>query len=470
MNRPGVRWALFLLLLCSLSGCQPEQSAAPDPGPPQVTVAEVLVAPIVEWDSYTGRLDPIETVEVRSRVSGYLNSLHFNEGDLVEQGQLLAIIDPKPFEADLAQAEAQVEEARARLAESDALLKQAEAEEADAQAQVTLKTRQRARMEQLFEQSAVSQDDVDIAVSEELQAKASLQAANAQIESAKAGIETSKASIVTAEANVKTARLNVTYTQIRSPIDGRISSQLVTQGNLISGGNAQSTLMTTIVSLKPIHCYFDADEQAVLKYMRLLQSDEHGGSRDDRNPVYLSLIDEEGYPHQGHMDFVDNRLDPNTGTMRARAIFANEDGLLVPGLFADVRVPGTRRYDAKLIPDAAIGSDQASKFVYVVDDQNKINRRVVKPGPIKGGLRVIRDGLDGSETVVTKGVQRVFPGATVAPQPETLILADDGDLPNDYSPVPEEERISRPPTAIPDGLEAITRPAGTSTGSNSGGN
>ncbi len=469
MNRPNVRWALFLLLFAVPAGCRQEQQAATPPGPTKVNVADVLVAPIVEWDKYTGRLDPIETVEVRSRVSGYLESLHFEEGQLVELGQLLAIIDPKPFEAELDQAQAQVEEARARLTEAEALLKQAQAEEADAQAQVTLKTRQRSRLEQLFEQSAVSQDDVDIAVSEELQAKASLQAANAQIESAKAGIETAKAAIVTAEANVKSARLNLTYTQIRSPINGRISSQLVTQGNLISGGNAQSTLITTIVTLEPIHCYFDADEQAVLKYMRLLQSDEHGGSRDDRNPVYLSLIDEDGYPHKGHMDFVDNRIDPNTGTMRARAIFANEDGILVPGLFAEVRVPGTRRYDARLIPDAAIGSDQASKYVYIVDDQNQISRRDVRLGPIKGGLRIIREGLDGSETIVTAGIQRIFPGATVDPQPETLELKDDSDLPNEYSPVPEEERISRPPTPVPDGLEAIARPAGTSSKPKSGG-
>jgi multidrug efflux system membrane fusion protein len=215
-------------------------------------------------------------------------------------------------------------------------------------------------------------------------------------------------------------RLNVEFTQVRAPIDGRISRHFVSEGNLINGGTAQSTLLTTIVSLDPIYCYFEADERAYLKYARLARAGERPSSRDVRNPAALALADESGFPHQGYIDFVDNRLDPNTGTMTGRAVFPNPDPILTPGLFARVRIPGSGRYQALLIPDEAVGSDQSQKFVFAVNDEHLVEYRTVQLGPMIDGLRVIRDGLGPEDWVIVNGVQRVKAGAKVAPQRQAI--------------------------------------------------
>lgn len=440
--------AMLLAIVVSQTGCgKPDASTGSPPTSPTVTVARPLVLPIVEWDEYIGRLDAIDSVEIRSRVSGYLESTHFDEGQMVGRGDLLAVIDARPFEAKLGAAKAMEREADARLIEARSKLKQAQAERADSRAQLSLADNRYRRARSLQESRAMSREELDVRESEQLQARAAVEAANAQIESANAGIATAQASIATAKANVRAAQLEVDYTRIRAPISGRISRRYVTNGNLIEGGNSLSTLLTTIVSTNPIHCYFDADEQAFLKYNRLSREGKRESSRDVKNPVFMRLVDEEGFPHQGHMDFVDNRIDPNTGTMRGRAIFPNDESMLTPGLFADVRLPGSGRYDAVLIPDSAIGSDQNEKFVYLVvagEEQSQVvERRSIDPGPIAKGLRVVRSGLDGSERVVTRGLQRIFPGAAVEASEETISPSADDSLPDNYTPVPPEQWLSR---------------------------
>ncbi|MEM9941238.1 MAG: efflux RND transporter periplasmic adaptor subunit [Planctomycetota bacterium] len=457
-------WLLIVSVL-AVAGCENNsQNSGPASQPPAaVTVANPLKMPIVEWDEYTGRLDAIDSVEVRSRVSGYLQSTHFEDGQIVKKGDLLAIIDPRPFQAMLSSARSGLEEAKAKLAESKSLLRQAEAEQSESQAQLTLANQRLSRTQNLVQSQAISREEQDVRESEQLQATAAVEASNAKIESAKAAIATSEAAIESAKANIEAAELDVEYTQIRAPISGRISRRLVTEGNLISGGSALSTLLTTLVSTNPIHCYFDANEQAFLKYARLSREGKRESSRDVKNPVYMRLIDEKGFPHLGHMDFVDNQIDPNTGTMRGRAIFPNDDNTLTPGLFAEVRLPGSGRYEAILIPDSAIGSDQSEKFVYTVDGENKINRKTIELGPIVKGLRVIRDGLDGSESIVIRGLQRISPGATVEPKSEQIQADTDSELPDEYKPVQPEDWLSRRPAAAPEGVPANSNGTNSTT-------
>ena len=223
-----------------------------------------------------------------------------------------------------------------------------------------------------------------------------------------------------ARAAVEAARLNVEFTEVKAPISGRISRHMVTQGNLINGGTAESTLLTTIVSLDPIYCYFEADERSYLKYVRLSRTGERPSSRDVRNPAYLALANETGFPHQGYIDFVDNRLDPNTGTMTGRAVFPNPEFMLTPGLFARVRIKGSGQYKALLLPDEAFGTDQTQRFAFVVNDQNTVEYRQVELGPMSDGLRVVRNGLKPEDWVIVNGVQRVRPGAKVDPERQTI--------------------------------------------------
>ncbi|MCI0630814.1 MAG: efflux RND transporter periplasmic adaptor subunit [Phycisphaerales bacterium] len=358
-----------------LGGCNRQPAPAAPPAP-AVDVAQPVVREVTEWDEYTGRLAAIDTVEVRPRVSGYLESVHFKEGQVVKKGDLLFVIDPRPFQAVLAAAEADVAGAQTRL----------ELARNDAQ-----------RSENLVKTGAVSAEDFDRRSKAAVEAQASLDGAKARLDQ---------------------ARLDVEFTEVRAPIDGRTSNYAVTIGNLVSGGasgSGQSTLLTTIVSLNPIHCYIDASEQAYLRYTRLAASGSRPSSRDVANPVHVALADEADFRHEGSMDFVDNRIDPFTGTIRGRAVLDNSNGLLVPGLFVRLRLLGETRPGAVLVPDEAIGTDQSNRVVYVVDDQNIVALRTVVPGRLIDGLRVIRSGLDGSERVVVRGLQRVRPGAAVTP-------------------------------------------------------
>jgi multidrug efflux system membrane fusion protein len=357
-----------------LSACQQQQASAPPPPPPKVTVSQPVVREVTEWDEYTGRIEAVESVEVRARVSGYLQSVHFTDGAIVKKGTLLFVIDPRPYQAELNRAKASLEQAIARYDRTQ---------------------KDFTRAQQLIKSRAVSQEEVDTRGADQREAQEAVQAARAAVES---------------------AQLNVEFTQVRAPISGRISREFVTVGNLINGGSADSTLLTRIVSLDPIYCYFDVDERSYLRYARLWRDEQRSSPREVKIPVQLGLANETGFPHQGQLDFVDNRLDPNTGTMTGRAIFSNPDLALFPGLFARVRMPGSGRYEALMIPDEAVGTDQTQRFAFVVNDQDIVEYRKVELGPIINGLRVIRNGLRPEEWVIVSGVQRVRTGAKVDPQ------------------------------------------------------
>jgi RND family efflux transporter MFP subunit len=356
-----------------MAACTQQQPTAAPPPPPKVTVSQPVNREVVEWEEYTGRLEAVESVEVRARVNGYLQSIHFKNGATVKQGDLLFIIDPRPYQAELERAKAELALANARLERTGKDL---------------------ARAQMLVRSRAVSEEEVDTRVSDQRQAQETVQAAR---------------------ATVNATQLNVEFTQIRAPISGRISRNLVSVGNLINGGTTQSTLLTTIVSLDPIYCYFEADERSYLKGIRQLRNGDRTNGRAGKQPVSVALADEENFPHQGSIDFMDNRLDQNTGTITARAVLPNPDLLLAPGLFARVRLPAGDKYKALMLPPEAVGSDLSQQFVFVVDDQNLVQSRQVTPGPIIDGLRVIRDGLQPDDWVIVKGVQRAKTGAKVDP-------------------------------------------------------
>jgi RND family efflux transporter MFP subunit len=360
-------------LLLLMTACAQQQPTAAPPPPPKVTVSQPLNREVVEWEEYTGQLEAVESVEVRARVNGYLQSIHFKNGATVKQGDLLFVIDPRPYQAELERAKAELALANARLERASKDL---------------------ARSQMLVRSRAVSQEEVDTRISDQRQAQESVQAARAM---------------------VNAAQLNVEFTQVRAPISGRISRNLVSVGNLINGGTTQSTLLTTIVSLDPIYCYFEADERSYLKGIRQLRNGDRANGRAGKQPVYVALADEQGFPHQGSIDFWDNRLDQNTGTITVRAVLPNPDLLLAPGLFARVRVPAGDKYTALMLPPDAVGSDLSQQFVFVVDDQNLVQYRKVTPGPIIDGLRVIRDGIQPDDWVIVKGVQRAKTGAQVDP-------------------------------------------------------
>ncbi|WP_390889023.1 efflux RND transporter periplasmic adaptor subunit [Rhodopirellula halodulae] len=439
--------ALISATLVMVAGCNPNASGPPEMPPATVTTAKPVTKKIVEWDAFTGRLEAVDLVEVRARVSGYLQSVHFDEGQIVDKDDLLFIIDPRPFEAELSAAQAKLQQSESQLQQAKALTEVAKANLLQSEAQLNLAQVRYRRVQRLVQQNASSQDELDDREAEFLKAKADIEGVKASLNSAESAIATAEAEIEVARAGVETAKLNLQYTRIRAPITGRISRKYVTEGNLIAGGSSTSSLLTTITSVQPIYAVFDATEQDVLKYERLARSGERESSRVAKNPVFLGLVDEQGFPHHGHMDFVDNSFDANTASMRARAVFANEDQMLFPGMFARVRIPGSAAHDAVLIPDSAIGTDQSSQYVYVVVD-GKIQRRSVETGPIIDGLRVIREGLDGTESLVIEGLMQARVDAEVNVKDGTIEVVEDG-LPDEYKPVPKEEWISPAPAEVP---------------------
>ncbi|MCO8125340.1 efflux RND transporter periplasmic adaptor subunit [Stieleria sp. TO1_6] len=449
MNSPHHPFAAAIgLVFLAAIGCDRGGPSGPqEPPPVTVTVAQPVTKKIVEWDAYTGRLEPIDFVEVRARVSGYLKSIHFDEGQMVNEGDVLFVIDSRPFEADVRAAQAAMSQAKSQLQQARAGLAEAKAQQLQTDARVTLANTRVQRTRALVDRKAASQEELDQREAEVLQANADAEASRAGISSAEAAIETANAAIEAAGAGIEVAELNLTYSRIESPVTGRISRVFVTEGNLVSGGTTAPTLLTTITSVDPIYCTFDASEQQVLKYIRLAQTGERKSSRDTKNPVYLGLVDESGFPHQGHMDFVDNRFDPETASMRARCIFPNDDQVLFPGMFARIRIPGSASQAAVLIPDSAVGTDQSSQFVYVVVN-DKIERRAITLGPIVDGLRVVRDGLTGTESLVIEGLLQARPEMTVTTTKGTVVAVEDG-LPDDYEPVPENQWLSPAPDALP---------------------
>lgn len=365
-----------LFVLCLAMSLGLALSAAADdtpPAPPTVTVAQPVVKRIVEWDEYTGRFVAKQRVEVRARVSGYLDSVHFTEGQLIDAGHLLFVLDQRPFLA-------QVERARAELGR--------------ARTQHKLAQLEFERGRRLEKSRAMSRETLE-------ERRAERDSAEAQVEAA--------------QAVLRAAELDLGFTEVRAPMKGRVSDIRVDVGNVISGGTAQSTLLTTIVLLDPIELEIEASESEFMRYMRLDSEGRRRSSRDVENPVEARLIDEEGWPHKGRMTFVDNELDPVTGTMLGRATFPNPDHVLLPGMFARARLYGEGEHDAVLIPDAAVVTDQATKLVMVVKPDNMVEARPVVLGGLYDGLRIVREGLTAGDRIIVNGVQRARAGQPVTP-------------------------------------------------------
>ena len=367
-------WAALTAGGCGNSG-HGAQSAPP---PPQVSVAKVLERRVKDWDEFTGRLQAVETVEIRPRVSGYIDRVAFTEGGQVKRGDLLFVIDPRPYQAEADRAAADLKRYKTSLD----------------LAQIEL-----ARVQRLKDSGAVSQEELDERKSTVAQAEANSAGSAAALEA---------------------ARLNLNFTRVTSPIAGRVSRAEVTRGNLVTGGTNGGTLLTSVVSMDPMYLYFEGDEQAYLRYGQMARSGERPSSRDTPNPVRVGLANEEGFPHTGKVDFVDNQLNPQTGTIRARAVLDNKDGVYTPGMFARVQLLGSSEYSAILIDDRAVNTDQNQKYVFVVGANNQVEYRRIKLGRVIDGLRIVREGLKAGDVIVVNGAQRVHPGITVTPQTVTM--------------------------------------------------
>ena len=383
--RAGTLFAAFALLALG-SGCDQGNSTQAQlqqkSAPPIVAVSQPIAREIVEWDEYTGRFDAVETVEMRARVSGHLTEVLFKDGQRVKQGDLLFVIDRRPFERALEQAQAELFAANTKVENANLDI---------------------IRGKPLVERKIISDKTFDDRMSI---------------------VRDAQAAVKVAEAKVRSAELDLSFTRIDSPITGRISRTLVTAGNWISAGSVSgATLLTTIVSEDPIYIYFDVSENNYIKYKRLAERGVAAGAAEPGAPVEIGLPDERGFPHRGRLDFLDNRLDQGTATLRARAVIANAAGLFSPGLFARVRVTGTAPYAALLLPDEAIGTDQTNKFVYAVGEDGSVSRRNVRLGPMHEGMRVVRVGLAPADWVIVRGLQRARPGGKVTPQRERLLLS-----------------------------------------------
>jgi RND family efflux transporter MFP subunit len=376
----GAALALSTLAAGSCARTEAQQPSEPPPVP--VTVATVIDREVTEWDEFTGRLEAVDTVAIRPRVSGYISSVHFDEGAVVRKGQLLFQIDPRPFDAEV----------------------------------------DRLRAEQTRAQAVVRRADSEFSRAGRLQAENAI--ANEEFERRSAFKDEARAQLAAVEAALRAAELNLEFTRVASPISGRAGRAVVTEGNLVSSGPGEATLLTTVVSLDPIYAYFDADEQIFLRYQGADRTSLATGSRGKPRPVQMALATDEGFPRSGRLDFLDNQLDPATGTIRGRAVFANPGGELTPGLFVRLRLSGGGRHRGVLIQDRAVGTDLGKKFVYVVDDGGVVGYREVTLGPVVDGFRIVQDGLSAGDRIVLNGLQRVRPGVKVA---ASLVAMDGAD-------------------------------------------
>ncbi len=373
--------AVFAMLVAVASGCSSTaQSKAPAAAPPEVSVAEVVCKQLGDVDEFTGRLEAVNTVEVRPRVSGYLQKVFFKEGAIVRRGDILFEIDPRPFQAEVDRLKGELAQARAELARA----------QNDFQ-----------RAERLHSNDGMSTEEDD---------------------RRSAARSSSEARIAATEAALRGAQLNLEFTHIVAPITGRVGRAEITEGNLVQGGAGQITPLTTLVSLDPIYVYFDADEQTYLKYARVSRT-AGTSSHDLTNAALLGVADEDGFPHVGRVNFVDNQVSSTTGTIRVRAAFSNKNFALTPGLFARVRLQGGGAYDGCLAKDESVVTDLNQKYVFVLGKNNTLEYRPVKLGPITDGLRVVREGLHDGDVIVTNGLQRVRPGTAVTPKRVPMITS-----------------------------------------------
>jgi RND family efflux transporter MFP subunit len=368
MNQNFARPFLITLVLGAIaglnSGCGHAEAKSQTPPPPSVTVAPVQGKEIVEWAEFTGRTEPVESVEIRPRTSGYIQEVRFQSGQLVKKGDVLFVIDPRPNQAVFDQRQAVFDQAKS---------------EAD-------------RTEKLLKNNAISAEDAG--------------ARKARYEEAK--------------ANLDSARLDLEFTEVRAPIDGRVSRALLTEGNYVSGTAAAASLLTTVVSVDPVYVYASIDEDSYLKFNNLVEAKKLGDTAGGKVPVDLQLADESSFEHHGSIESFDNRLDPNTGSILLRAVFPSDNGRIVPGLFARIRIPMSAKHEVVLVDERAIGTDQANKFVLTVTPTNTVAYRAVTLGPLVEGQRIVRSGLVIGDKIVVNGLQRVRPGMPITPEAEAV--------------------------------------------------
>jgi RND family efflux transporter MFP subunit len=378
--------ALCAIVMLGLAGCEQSDSQTAKPAappPPQVTVAKPVAKTVAEQDEYVGRFVAVDAVEVRARVSGYLDAIHFQDGQIIKQGDLLFTIDRRPFQTALDQARATLQQAKANLAFAESDL---------------------ARAEPLVGGNVISKQTYD----QRVQAK-----------------RVAQANVSAQEAAVRTAELDLEFTELRAPVSGRIGDRRVSTGNLVMGGTTgTTTLLATIQSTDPIRFEFTMDEGSYLRYVRMAKIGPDATNDGGNVPVQLKLLDEQKFAHRGKMDFVDNAIDTSSGTIRGRAVFGNANGTFTPGMFGRIRVAAGPPAEALLVPDSAIGTEQVKKFVLVVDDQDTAQARYVTLGPLVEGMRVVQSGLDANDRVVINGLMRVRPGVKVSPQLSTASVPE----------------------------------------------
>lgn len=364
----GLGSAVIAMLLASCDNSAAQNAA---PQAPAVSAADVVVKSISQWDSFNGRIEAVESVQLRPRVSGYIEKVNYTDGQEVKKGEVLFTIDDRTYRAALEQAQATL---------------------ARAKTQASLARSEASRTDKLIHTNVVSREEWEKRRSAATQAQADIQAAQAAVDA---------------------AQLNLDFTKVTAPIDGRASRALITSGNLVTAGDSASVL-TTVVSQKTVYVYFDVDESTYLHYQNLARSGQGAASNHLALPVEIGLVGEDGYPHQGKVDFLDNQLTPSTGTIRMRALLDNTQRQFIPGLFARVRLPGSAEFQATLIDDKAVLTDQDRKYVYIVDKDGKAQRRDIKPGRLAAGLRIVQQGLNPGDKVIVEGLQKVFmPGMPV---------------------------------------------------------